>query len=215
MDNQIKCENIFPKKKGVVRQRNGNLLWLGYYLFYSFSFISFSFKFLLHLQQSRSAQQASDKWLDHRSILVWYFIRSDLSQTEFNLSLPLLEKTRQLKKNTPPTFFNSLPLSVEQEGPKPARVQMVHHRHQQTLGKLKRGRELLLQLPHAVQPLDEHGRAVRVGVALVAVTYTLGERRTQEWASEGKNEWIRERLYEFMNPKMNNWTNECTNDIKN
>lgn len=49
---------------------------------------------------------------------------------------------------------------------------MVDDGDEQPLGELESSWELLLQLPHTVHPLDEDGGAVRVGVTLVAVTYT-------------------------------------------
>lgn len=73
------------------------------------------------------------------------------------------------------TFFNPLPLSVKKEGPKAARVEMVDDGDEQSLVELEGGWELLLQLPHAVHPLDEHRRAVRVRVTLVAVADALRE----------------------------------------
>lgn len=50
---------------------------------------------------------------------------------------------------------------------------MINDGDEQALGELEGRGELLLQLPHAVHPLHEHRRPVRVRVALVAVPYAL------------------------------------------
>lgn len=66
-------------------------------------------------------------------------------------------------------------LTVVEERPKPAAVQVVQDCQQEALVELKGGGKLFGHLPHAVNELYKNRRSVLVGVVLVTVTYPRGK----------------------------------------
>ena len=98
---------------------------------------------------------------------------------------------------------NTLALAVEQEVAETTRKQVVGQEQQQTRSELEHSGELIHKLPHAVEELKEHRRALRVVVLGVRVAdavlelVTEGEPIFGNQATEptqGAEVWIHEQL---------------------
>ena len=66
-------------------------------------------------------------------------------------------------------------LRVVEEGAEEAGVEVVEQEREEVLVELERVRELVGDLPHAVDELQEHGRSVVVVVLVDAVAYAVGK----------------------------------------